>query len=855
MLQPLLTSPDEFEKFIKLLPHTPILIPIIANDKKPEVAFKESWKDPKYHLTIEQAIIRLCEGKNVGVVANDWLVIVDLDNPDKFKLNIKTLTVETRNGKLHMYYQNAGDVENSVGKNTLARCGEVRAEWQYVLAPGSYVPCDDSKYKSGNGLYHIIDPAPLTLLHKSDLPEDFVPTNETAIINPEILNQPFTTRNKYGWNIDDIRSRDKKLDQLLNNDNKGYPSGSEADMATLTKLMYWEFNEGEAIAILKKYRYRPKLERADYLTYTLGRINRKEKISDKINPQKWNPKTGYMIELTFGDNKTKTEPTTENGKINLDKIIEAFKTEFIFKTPKDTEELHYYIDGLYKPAEHMIKTLLENTMGAKATIHTVAEIIEHLKWHSYVDRSEFNKYSGFLPVQNGLLNLETLELSPPNPEQIFTYKLPVTYNKNADCPKFKQWLTEVQTPDNILTLQEYAGYSIYPNMPFHKSIWFIGEGRNGKSTFITTIEKIIGEENTEHIPIQALNGERNFAESQLYGKLINISSEPTTKKELETPLFKKLTGNDYISAEVKCKQKRIGFRNVAKFYILGNKYPRVRDNTTAFKERIIVIKWESQFIEGKNQIQNIENNWLRDQEETSGVLNWMLEGLQRLIANGKFSLTKTQHDMMIEFERASDSIAAWIDERLIFHQNKFTERELVMQDYMDYCEFYGIYQADKNKLFERLRNTPKVKDTKTRIIGKQVRVWKGFELKPKLDLPEEVITQDNNQTHLESGTLGTTGTGKNKQFFSNSSIVEKEEFQTPVSDVPSVPKFKPDEPIRNSSDRGPCGSCNKFQTGECSYPSGPDAVKADYSWSYECREYENKNVLPDYPEEEKTNEE
>lgn len=831
-----ITAPDQFEQFIKLLPHTPILIPIIKNGKKPEVQAGESWKDPKYHLTVEQAIIRLSEGKNVGVVANDWLVIMDLDNPEKFRLNIKTLTVETRNGKLHMYFQNAGDVENAVGKNSLAKCGEARAEWQYVLAPGSFVPCDEGKCKSGNGLYHIIDPSPLAILKRSDLPEDFVPTSEHVEVSSEVLNKPFTNRNKYGWSLDDIRNRDKKLNTLLSNSNDGYPSGSEADMATLTKLLFWEFDEGEAVAILKKLRYRPKLERADYITNTLGRINRKEQISEKIDVTKWNPKNGYMIELNFGDKETKTKSATkENGKLDMDAIINEFKTNFIFKTPKDTEELFYYNEGLYRSAEHMIKSLLENTLGAKATIHVVNEIIEHLRWASFTERSEFNKYAGFIPVQNGLINLESGELKDFSPEHIFTFKLPVKYDKTAQAPKFKAWLIDVQTPDNITTLQEYAGYNLLPSMPFHKSIWFIGQGRNGKGTYIITIEEILGKENCAYIPIQLFNGERNFAEAELYGKLINVSSEPTTKKELETPLFKKLTGDDFLNAEVKNKQKHIGFRNIAKFYILGNKYPRVRDNTDSFKERIIVIKWEKQFLEGKNQIQKIERNWLNDETEKSGILNWMIEGLQRLTKNMKFSLTQTQKEMMIEFERASDSISAWIDERLTFDLRECILREDAAQDYMDYCEFYGIYLCDKNKLFDRLRNTPRIKDTKTRMLGKQERVWKGIKLKPKLEAPEDDDIKTNDpQQLLESGTLGTSGTAKKELINNNNNDIMCNKIKTPAFSVPTVPKI-PQTTETNNNSRG-CGVCGRFHTPSCYYPGGNfENLSADSSWACECR--------------------
>jgi P4 family phage/plasmid primase-like protien len=851
------TSPEEFENFVKLLKRTPIFIPIVANDKKPEIPAGESWKDPKHHLTVEQAIIRLCDGKNVGVVANDWLVIVDLDNPKKFKLDKKTLTVETRNGKLHMYYINAGDVENSVGKNSLAKCGEVRAEWQYVLAPGSFVPCDDGKYECGTGLYRIIEPLPLETLHKSDLPEDFVPTSEHIPINPEILNKAFTNRNKYGWSIEDIRYKDKKLDVLLNNSNEGYPSGSEADMATLTKLLFWEFDEGEAVAILRKFRYRPKLDRSDYITNTLGRISHSEKISNKIDPLKWNPKTGYMIELNFGPEEKKTStsssPTGENGKLNLDAIINEFKTQYIFKTPIDTEELYFYKEGIYKEAEAMIKNLLENSLGAKATIHVVNEILEHLRWSSYVDRSEFNKYSGFIPVQNGLVNLETGELKPFTPDQIFTFKLHVKFDKEATCPIFEKWLAEVQSKDNITTLQEYAGYCLLPEMPFHKSIWFIGGGRNGKGTYIHTLENVFGKtECFAYVPIQLLNGERNFAEAQLYGKLINVSSEPTTKKELETPLFKKLTGDDFIEAEIKGKQKHIGFHNVAKFYILGNKYPRVRDNTDAFKERIIVIKWEHQYLEGQGQIPKIEHTWLKSETEKSGILNWMIRGLQRLLTNNKFSLTLTQKEMMIEFERASDSIAAWIDERIIKDPKELVLRETPVEDYLDYCDYYGIFVADKNKLFDRLRNTPGIKETKTRIAGKQERIWKGMKIKPKLDSEEEEVSTPNNQPSMtdfttplhKSGTVGTDGTAKKKQFFSSDNTVKVNDFQMPVPTVPTVPDLhkavNPElEAAIHEINTRTCKSCGKFHLPSCAAIGDFSKLTEDH-WAGECRGYLKK---------------
>ncbi len=56
------TTPEEFIKFLKLLPKTPILIPILANSKLPDIPKGESWKDEKHYLTPERAIKRLENG-------------------------------------------------------------------------------------------------------------------------------------------------------------------------------------------------------------------------------------------------------------------------------------------------------------------------------------------------------------------------------------------------------------------------------------------------------------------------------------------------------------------------------------------------------------------------------------------------------------------------------------------------------------------------------------------------------------------------------------------------------------------------------------------------------------------------
>jgi len=291
------TSLDEFNKWLTLLPWEPWLIPIQKHNKKPDVPEGESWKNSKYRLTVKQAKTRIEQDLNVGVVATGQdFVLFDFDNPKKFMLEKETLTIQTRNGKIHKHYLNGGDVKNADGKGQYKGCGEVRAEWKYVLTPGSYVPPDDKAESGATGLYMVtVEISPATL-HTEDLPLEFRPAyieTDSKEKPPAMMAGSF--RNQYGWSIEELCKRDRKLDGLLRSQTLTYPSQSEADMACLSKLLFWGYTEGEAVDVLKYFRGRPKLNRKDYVEMTLSKVSHGETIANYVDVSKWNPSTGYGL--------------------------------------------------------------------------------------------------------------------------------------------------------------------------------------------------------------------------------------------------------------------------------------------------------------------------------------------------------------------------------------------------------------------------------------------------------------------------------------------------------------------------------------------------------------------------------
>jgi phage/plasmid-associated DNA primase len=124
-------------------------------------------------------------------------------------------------------------------------------------------------------------------------------------------------------------------------------------------------------------------------------------------------------------------------------------------------------------------------------------------------------------------------------------------------------------------------------MPKHKIMWFYGLGRNGKGRVIATLEAIVGVENCSYLQLEEFDGDHRFAVAALYGKMVNVSSEPSTVTALQTPLLKKITGEIF---DVLKQQKRLVFVMLL-LLVLGNEFPRVNDTSLVFEDRTLILKF------------------------------------------------------------------------------------------------------------------------------------------------------------------------------------------------------------------------------------------------------------------------
>lgn len=165
-----------------------------------------------------------------------------------------------------------------------------------------------------------------------------------------------------------------------------------------------------------------------------------------------------------------------------------------------------------------------------------------------------NQDENIINFQNGILNLDTMELQPHSPDILSTIQIPCNWNgTDAPTPVFDSFMdsfTEGREDVRKLLLQ-FMGVCIsnIKGWRLKKALFLIGEGDTGKSQLKGLTERLLGAGN--HIGIDLDRIEARFGTSAIYGKRLAGSSDMKflTIKELE--VFKQCTGGDALFAEFK----------------------------------------------------------------------------------------------------------------------------------------------------------------------------------------------------------------------------------------------------------------------------------------------------------------
>lgn len=350
-------------------------------------------------------------------------------------------------------------------------------------------------------------------------------------------------------------------------------------------------------------------------------------------------------------------------------------------------ETYVYQDGIYTLAENLvifpeIQRILGDLINKNAKTETFHKIQDAT---SKPDNIFQLAPTHLIPLANGVYDFTSKTLLPHDSKYRFKYKLPVTFDENATCPKTDAFLSQVLTEEQRPTVEEWLGYYFWRNYQFKKAIIFVGEGDTGKTTLLEVITYLLGAENLSSVSLHKMTADK-FAAAHLYEKHGNIVDELSAKDITDTGNFKIATGGGSISGEYKFGNQ-FSFLNFSKFTFACNKIPDVQDfDDEAYFNRWMVIRFEKTI---EKKIPNFIDT-LRTEEERSGLFNLAMQGLERLLANGKFTYASTAIDTKLEMMRNGSSIARFVKDMLIKDHAAELTNEQMYEAYEDYCVNNGL---------------------------------------------------------------------------------------------------------------------------------------------------------------------
>lgn len=261
----------------------------------------------------------------------------------------------------------------------------------------------------------------------------------------------------------------------------------------------------------------------------------------------------------------------------------------------------------------------------------------------------------YIVVKNGMLDWREMKIYPWNPDFHTTLSFKVDYEADADCPRFKEYMSQWLPDEHVrCVVQEYLGYCLIPNTNFRKALFLYGKGRNGKSIFIEFLQDFF-KGLSATLSYDALF--QRFGPANLKDKLINIHDDTNISFSKDTGIAKNLIAGGTISAEFKGKDQ-FTFTNVARVIYSAQEMPRTADTSLAWYERWFFIKFPNEFRTSNTKKAEMITAM---QEERSGIFNWMLEGLVRLTKQDGFTSSSQVDEYTKEYRGINDSVIQFLN--------------------------------------------------------------------------------------------------------------------------------------------------------------------------------------------------
>ena len=378
-------------------------------------------------------------------------------------------------------------------------------------------------------------------------------------------------------------------------------------------------------------------------------------------------------------------------------------------------------------------------VSALGSINTRDRMITDASKHGAISSEQLDKEIRFLNLQNGTLDLESMDFLTHDGERLLSKVAGVDYVPGARSDVWERFLDEIMqgNEEKIYYLKCSFGYMLTGRANEDCLIIFFGSTtRNGKSTMLRTIGGVMGDYGVI-LPPDALAARQRNADApseniaDLRGARFVHIEEPSRQMAFDAGLLKQLTGGTRIKTR-RLRENNMEFDTTFTAFMSANYLPRVDDMTLFTSDRLRVVSFDRHF-EPAEQDKDLRER-LSAPDVKSAILNWMLDGLREYREHGLVAPDCITHATS-DYMKASDKLASFVNDELVKDAAQVITAKDIYIRYSEWCRGGGYMAENKSHFLDTLRRRGFLSNTGT-VNGKTLyNVVRGYRLR---DYGEEI---------------------------------------------------------------------------------------------------------------------
>ena len=336
----------------------------------------------------------------------------------------------------------------------------------------------------------------------------------------------------------------------------------------------------------------------------------------------------------------------------------------------------------------------------------------------FVSKERWDENPNILVCNNGTLNISTRSLVEHSASNYVTSSVPYPYNPDAVPVHFLQAVRST-VPEAEMFLQEFAGYALTTDCSQEIALWLCGSPGSGKSTIIEGLLATLGDR-SGLLGLAEIERSR-FSLSMLPGKTLLVATEQPTGYINNSHVLNAIISGESVHVDRKFKEP-VEVVSLAKLLWAMNSLPRLDGPGNGLFRRVKVLLFPP--LDATKRDSSLKE---KVKNEGAGILNWALDGLERLKRNGAFSVPDCVARATAEYHNNHDKAALFVEECCHVKQDNRVQSSLLYNSYRSWCDANGMKAESSVKMAENWR---RLGFDKFQSNGRKF--WCGLELKARM---------------------------------------------------------------------------------------------------------------------------